>query len=76
MNKFIAIVVVAIIGVSFASGRIVFIGNDPKTWSPNKTVVTPPPIVNEHELEDFIEIKPEILCEKVCPPKKKFSWFW
>ena len=69
MNKFIAVIVLAIIGASFVSGRIVFIGKDPKTWSP-------PPVVKEQESEDFIEITPEVLCEKVCPPKKKFLWFW
>jgi len=92
MNNFITLVFFAVIGITFASGRI---GSDPKTWSPSDAAAAAEPnceickttlrdikeLIQEREPEDFVEIVanlvPEIVCEKVCPQKKKkFLRFW
>ncbi len=49
MNKIIAVIFFAFVGISVASGRI---GFDPKTWSPNDSVeltAPPPPPADKFE---------------------------
>jgi hypothetical protein len=79
MNKFIALVFVALWGISVVSGRI---GFDPKTWSPNITTPPPPPadkceycklsireigqFVKDRDYEEFEDVDVDIVADIVC----------
>jgi hypothetical protein len=66
MNNLITLVFFAIVGITFASGRL---GSEACKTSLKD--------IKEHEPEDFVEIVANLIPEIVCTPKKKKnSWFW
>ncbi len=87
MNKSIILIFFAFLGLTIVSGRVGLIETLPPTPTIEEAAIDKcdycktsvqdiQEFIKEHEPEEFIDIDvdPEVMCEKVCPPKK-ISWF-